>query len=102
MKNMMRGEVEPWPCRAGQNTLIIREDGTLAPCFPTYGATHDWGRVEEPRFDLVQLDEMKKSCNTTCFSTLNSIVGHCYDNTRVLKWMAKQAKNRFRGVTGSM
>jgi MoaA/NifB/PqqE/SkfB family radical SAM enzyme len=101
MKNMMRGSVEPWPCRAGQNTLIIREDGTLAPCFPTYGATYDWGTVEDPRFDLVQLDEMKKECNTTCFSTLNSIVGHCYDDMRVIKWLARQAKNRFRGVTGS-
>jgi MoaA/NifB/PqqE/SkfB family radical SAM enzyme len=102
MKNMMRGKIEPWSCRAGQNTLIIREDGTLAPCFPTYGATHDWGRVEEPKFDLVQLDEMKESCTTHCFSTLNSIVGHCYDDIRIIKWMAKQAKNRFRGVTGSM
>ncbi len=102
MKSMMRGRIEPWSCRAGQNTLIIREDGTLAPCFPTYGATHDWGRVEEPKFDLVQLDEMKESCTTSCFSTLNSIVGHCYDDMRIIKWMAKQAKNRFRGVTGSM
>jgi hypothetical protein len=33
---------------------------------------------------------------------LNSIVGHCYDDMRIIKWMAKQAKNRFRGVTGSM
>ena len=102
MKNMMRGEVEPWPCRAGQNTLIIRENGTLAPCFPMYGATHDWGQVENHKFDAVQLDEMKKSCNTTCFSTLNSIVGHCYNDMRVLKWILKQAKNRFRGVTGSL
>jgi MoaA/NifB/PqqE/SkfB family radical SAM enzyme len=101
MKNMMRGSVEPWPCRAGQNTLIIREDGTLAPCFPMYDATYDWGKVGADRFELVQLDEMKKSCNTTCFSTLNSIVGHCYDDMRVVKWLAKQAKNRFRGVTGS-
>lgn len=101
MKNMMRGSVEPWPCRAGQNTLIIREDGTLAPCFPTYGATWDWGTVEAPQFDLVQLDTMKQECNTTCFSTLNSIVGHCYDDMRVIKWLARQAKNRFRGITGS-
>jgi MoaA/NifB/PqqE/SkfB family radical SAM enzyme len=102
MKNMMRGRVEPWSCRAGQNTLIIREDGTLAPCFPMYGATHEWGRVENHRFDLVQLDEMKKCCNTNCFSTLNSIVGHCYNDMRVLSWILKQVKNRFRGVTGSL
>jgi MoaA/NifB/PqqE/SkfB family radical SAM enzyme len=30
MKDFMRGNVEPWNCRAGQNSLIIREDGTLA------------------------------------------------------------------------
>lgn len=101
MKRMMRGEIDPWNCRAGQNTLIIREDGTLAPCFPTYSATHDWGVVEEPLFDNDQLAHMKKKCTTHCFSTLNSIVGHCYDNTRVLKWLGKQAVNRFRGVTGS-
>ncbi len=23
-----------WNCRAGQNNIIIRTDGTLAPCFP--------------------------------------------------------------------
>jgi len=101
MKQMARGSVPPWPCRAGQNTLIIRQDGTLAPCFPMYDATYDWGTVEADRFDLVQLDEMKKDCNTTCFSTLNSIVGHCYDDMRVIKWLARQARNRFRGVTGS-
>ena len=100
MKNMMRGKPDHWPCRAGQNTLIIREDGTLAPCFPMYGATHDWGQVENEYFDLVQLNEMKKSCNSTCYSTLNSIVGHCYSDVRLIKWMGKQALNRFHGVTG--
>ena len=100
MKNMMRGKPEDWPCRAGQNTLIIREDGTLAPCFPMYGATHDWGQVENERFDLVQLNEMKESCNSTCYSTLNSIVGYCYNDARLIKWMAKQALNRFHGLTG--
>lgn len=102
MKNMMRGQVEPWPCRAGQNTLIIREDGTLAPCFPMYGATHDWGQVENDLFELPQLKEMKESCNSTCYSTLNSIVGYCYNDVRVIKWLAKQTLNRFRGITGSM
>ncbi len=30
MKQFMRGNIEPWGCRAGQNTLIVRTDGTLA------------------------------------------------------------------------
>ncbi len=102
MKNMMRGKAARWPCRAGQNTLIIREDGTLAPCFPMYSATHDWGQVENDNFDLVQLNEMKKTCNSTCYSTLNSIVGYCYNDVRLIKWMAKQGLNRFRGLTGSI
>lgn len=102
MKDMMRGKVEPWSCRAGQNTLIIREDGTLAPCFPMYSATPDWGTIEKSRFDLVQLDEMKQSCMPHCLSTLNSIVGHCYDDMRIIKWIAKQARNGFRGATGSL
>ena len=56
----MRGAVEPWGCRAGQNTLIIRVDGTLAPCFPMYSATYDWGTVGNPKFEKGQLNEMKK------------------------------------------
>ena len=43
MKTFMRGHTEPWGCRAGINTLIIRTDGTLAPCFPMYSANYDWG-----------------------------------------------------------
>ena len=45
MKAFMRDQVEPWDCRAGQNSIIIRTDGTLAPCFPMYSATEDWGVV---------------------------------------------------------
>ncbi|MBV8570155.1 MAG: radical SAM protein, partial [Acidobacteriaceae bacterium] len=46
MTQFMRGKVQQWNCRAGQNTLIIRTDGTLAPCFPMYNVSHDWGTVE--------------------------------------------------------
>jgi hypothetical protein len=31
-----------WNCRAGQNNVIIRTDGTVAPCFPMYASTFDW------------------------------------------------------------
>jgi MoaA/NifB/PqqE/SkfB family radical SAM enzyme len=30
MKTFMRGHTEPWGCKAGINTLIVRTDGTLA------------------------------------------------------------------------
>jgi MoaA/NifB/PqqE/SkfB family radical SAM enzyme len=84
-----------WKCRAGHNNVIIRTDGTLAPCFPMYGATYDWGNIEHPKFETQQLNEMKKSCQRHCFSTLNHNLAYCYNDTRVLKWLWKQARNGF-------
>jgi MoaA/NifB/PqqE/SkfB family radical SAM enzyme len=101
IKDFLRGKVEPWNCRAGQNSLIIRTDGTLAPCFPLYSATHDWGVVEDHKFDIPQLNEMKETCQTHCFSTLNHNLGFCYNDTRVIKWVLQQALHGFQGVTGS-
>jgi MoaA/NifB/PqqE/SkfB family radical SAM enzyme len=101
MKEFLRGKVEPWNCRAGQNSIIIRTDGSLAPCFPMYSATHDWGVIEDHKFETSQLNEMKESCQTHCFSTLNHNLGFCYNDARVLKWVLNQAKHRFQGVTGS-
>jgi len=101
MKGFMRGVGEHWGCRAGQNWLIVRTDGTLAPCFPMYNAKYDWGVVEKQKFDLKQLAEMKQGCEPHCFSTLGYNVAYCYDVTRVLKWLLKQAGHGFQGVTGS-
>jgi MoaA/NifB/PqqE/SkfB family radical SAM enzyme len=102
MKRFLRGaHHEPWNCRAGQNTVIIRVDGTLAPCFPMYSATHDWGVVGAPAFDRAQLSTMKASCEPNCFSTLNHIVGWCYNDARVIKWLVKQARHGFQGVRGN-
>jgi hypothetical protein len=28
-----------WNCRAGQNKVVIRTDGTVASCFPMYAST---------------------------------------------------------------
>lgn len=101
MKKLMRGAVDQWPCRAGHNSLIIRTDGTLAPCFPMYSATYDWGTVGNHKFENGQLTEMKKECSTHCLSTCNYILSYCYDNSRVVKWMAKQAMRGFQGVSGA-
>lgn len=101
MKEFMRGKSEHWGCRAGQNWLIVRTDGTLAPCFPMYNATYDWGTIEKPKFDVKQLNEMKKSCELHCFSTLGYNLAYCYSTTRVLSWLLKQASHGFQGVTGS-
>lgn len=101
MKGFMRGVGEHWGCRAGQNWLIIRTDGTLAPCFPMYNAKYDWGAVENHKFDLKQLAEMKQGCEPQCFSTLGYNVAYCYEAARVMKWLYKQAMNGFQGATGS-
>ena len=103
MKEFMRGKIEPWGCRAGQNTMIIRTDGTLAPCFPMYSATYDWGVAGKPKFDNRQLSQMKKTCETSCFSTLNHIVSYVYNNGRVIKWIVNQyLKNGWTEAAGTV
>lgn len=87
-----------WDCRAGQNNVIIRTDGTVAPCFPMYPATYDWGAIDGHRFEAKQLTEMKKTCQKHCFSTLNHNLGYCYNDARVIKWIWKQARNGFQGA----
>jgi MoaA/NifB/PqqE/SkfB family radical SAM enzyme len=101
MKQFMRGHGERWGCRAGRNWLIVRTDGTLAPCFPMYNATYDWGSVAKPKFEGRQLEEMKNDCELSCFSTLGANLAYCYSGARVMKWLAKQAVHRFQGATGS-
>jgi radical SAM protein with 4Fe4S-binding SPASM domain len=87
-----------WNCRAGQNNVIIRTDGTVAPCFPMYGSSFDWGNIDTPKFDKAQLKQMKKTCQQHCFSTLNHNLGYCYNNARVIKWVWKQmVTNRMKG-----
>ena len=90
-----------WNCRAGQNNVVIRTDGTIAPCFPMYSATCDWGNIDNPKFNLTQLKCMKQTCQKHCFSTLNHNLGYCYNDARVIKFIWKQAKNRFQGGTRS-
>lgn len=99
MKLFLRGRVDPWNCRAGQNSLIIRTDGTLAPCFPMYSATIDWGTVENHKFNNEQLDEMKKECHKHCLSTCQYVLGHYYNNQTVLRWIVKQALHGMSGNT---
>ncbi len=101
MKQFMRGKLQDWDCRAGQNSLIIRTDGTLGPCFPMYSASHDWGVVRNPQFQHEQLRQLKRECQPHCFSTLNHNLAYCYHASRAIRWTLKQALNGFRGTTGS-
>ena len=101
MKVFMRDQVAPWDCRAGQNSIVIRSDGTLAPCFPMYSATEDWGVVGAPRFVVKDLDEMKVTCQKHCFSTLNHNLAYCYKASRAIWWVLKQGAHGFQGTTGN-
>ncbi len=101
MKEFTRGKLQQWDCRAGQNSIIIRTDGTLGPCFPLYSATHDWGVVGQPKFDAAQLAEMKRACQPHCYSTLNHNLAFCYKPSRAIRWVLKQAARGFQGTTGS-
>jgi MoaA/NifB/PqqE/SkfB family radical SAM enzyme len=76
-----------WNCRAGQNNVIIRTDGTLAPCFPMYPSTHDWGNIDHHKFEAGQMSTMKKTCQQHCFSTLNHNLAYCYNDARVIKFV---------------
>jgi len=87
-----------WNCRAGQNNVIIRTDGTVAPCFPMYASTYDWGNIDKPKFDQGRLREMKSTCQRHCFSTLNHNLAYCYNDARVIKWMwGNVIKTKFAG-----
>ena len=87
-----------WRCRAGQNNVVIRTDGTVAPCFPMYSSPFDWGNIDDPKFDRDQLANMKTTCQRHCFSTLNHNLAYCYNDARVIKWVWKQlVTNRLKG-----
>jgi MoaA/NifB/PqqE/SkfB family radical SAM enzyme len=86
-----------WNCRAGQNNVIIRTDGTVAPCFPMYATTYDWGNIDVPKFEEKQLNEMKHTCQQHCFSTLNHNLAYCYNDARVIKWLWGNAVRGFKG-----
>ncbi len=101
MKEFMRGKLQCWDCRAGQNSIIIRTDGTLGPCFPMYSATENWGMIGAPCFDSEQLRNMKASCQGHCYSTLNHNLAYAYKASRAIKWTLKQALRGFQGTTGS-
>jgi MoaA/NifB/PqqE/SkfB family radical SAM enzyme len=98
MKRFMRGQLDSWPCRAGLNTMVIRTDGTLAPCFAMYSAKHDWGVLEKQKFEVGHLTEMKKNCSPHCMSTCNWTIAHHYNDYRVI-WLAiKQLMHGHQGV----
>ena len=87
-----------WNCRAGQNNVIIRTDGTVAPCFPMYPSSFDWGNIEHHKFERNQLESMKSTCQRHCFSTLNHNLSYCYNDARVIRFVwTNLVKKRAKG-----
>jgi MoaA/NifB/PqqE/SkfB family radical SAM enzyme len=101
MKLFIRHQLPPWPCQAGQITMIIRLDGSFAPCFELYGEEEDWGNIYEgPKFNPIRLNEQKRICSPHCLSTCN-FQGYHYTRSALytLQWVAKHAYARFMGVS---
>ncbi len=101
MKKFIRHELRPWPCRAGINSLIIRLDGSFAPCFELYGSTEDWGNIYDgPRFDPDRLAGLKARCAPRCLSTCNYQLAHYYQSVLwALQWVVKHAYSSILGVS---
>ncbi|MBN2059750.1 MAG: radical SAM protein [Deltaproteobacteria bacterium] len=101
MKKFIRNQLQPWPCRAGELSMVIRLDGSFAPCFELYGAEDDWGNIYDgPKFDSEKLAGMKKKTSTRCLSTCNYQVYH-YSQSMIfsLQWIAKHAYGHFFGTS---
>jgi hypothetical protein len=64
-------------------------DSTVAPCFPMYSASFDWGNIDDFTFDGDQLNDMKNTCEKQCFSTLNHNLAYCHNDARVIKWIGR-------------
>jgi hypothetical protein len=65
-----------------------------------YNASHNWGTAGRPCFEKQQLADMKVECQRRCFSTLNHNLAYCYDASRAIRWVMKQAAHGFRGTHG--
>jgi hypothetical protein len=85
-------------CRAGQNSLIIPT--TARSRFASqFTELHDGGRWVTTKFEVQQLDEIKKECSKHCLSTSNYILAYCYGARRVIKWTLSQAMHAFPSAT---
>ncbi|MBN1849301.1 MAG: radical SAM protein [Deltaproteobacteria bacterium] len=101
MKSFIRHEQHPWPCRAGELSMIIRLDGSFAPCFELYNENEDWGNIYDgPKFDRIKLAARKRICSPHCLSTCNFQVTH-YTSSGLhwLQWIAKHAYANMFGVS---
>lgn len=101
MKQFIRSELTFWPCQAGQLSMIIRLDGSFAPCFELYGEKEDWGNIYDgPKFNPAALAARKQQCASNCLSTCNFQVAHYTGSGRHwLQWVGKHAYSNLFGVS---
>jgi len=90
LKKRMRGQLQPWVCRAGINGLLIRPDGSLSPCFDLITHDYDWGRIWEPKFNNEKLKLIKNQCMPNCSSSCFHTIAYYYKLQNLLKWVYKQ------------
>jgi MoaA/NifB/PqqE/SkfB family radical SAM enzyme len=101
MKLFIRHQLPAWPCMAGKSSMIIRLDGSFAPCFELYGSDEDWGNIYDGhKFDPERLARQKQKCSPHCLSTCNFQVCH-YSSSLIysFQWLAKHAYSSVFGVT---
>jgi MoaA/NifB/PqqE/SkfB family radical SAM enzyme len=101
MKRFIRHQLPAWPCMAGKYSMIIRLDGSFAPCFELYGSDEDWGNIYDGhKFDPERLERQKQKCSPHCLSTCNYQVCH-YSSSLVysVQWVAKHAYSSFFGIS---
>ncbi|MDB4444612.1 radical SAM protein [bacterium] len=101
MKRFIRHEWPPWPCRAGELTMIIRLDGTFAPCMELYGEEEDWGNIYDgPKFDPIALKRRQQDCSPHCMSTCNYQVNHYTQSLLYsFQWVVKHTYANFLGTS---
>ncbi|MFC1886293.1 radical SAM protein [Thermodesulfobacteriota bacterium] len=101
MKRFIRHKLSPWPCRSGELSMIIRLDGSFAPCMELYGSKEDWGNIYDgPKFDPARLATQKEKCSPHCLSTCNYQVNHYTKSILCsLQWITKHAYSNFMGTT---
>jgi MoaA/NifB/PqqE/SkfB family radical SAM enzyme len=98
MKSLVRGNVASWPCRAGQNMVVCRTDGTLAPCDPLRESGHDWGTVGCQKFNTPQLAGIKQRCSESCFSTVGYMLANYYGVRSLAGLLTPQTVRRLGGL----
>jgi MoaA/NifB/PqqE/SkfB family radical SAM enzyme len=101
MKRFIRHQLPPWRCEAGRYSMVIRLDGTFAPCFELYHKNEDWGNLYKgPKFHPVRLERQKQQCSPHCLSTCNYQVKHYTQSLlHSFQWVAKHAYSHFLGVS---